>query len=298
MNTAVLTMSVAFAATSTGLLAVGLFVRDLILGGREEPRGLTFAPRPVINGKIDERFHRMVDEAGMPMEYGAALMSIVGGGLIGLLVGLLIIENLLAAAVGMLLGCGIPIMILQFIRWRRVSHMRKHLPITLQIIADAVRSGHTLEESFQMAAKESKGPLADEFEHASSQFGLGLSPIRIVDRLARRIPLPEFRVFATAVLVHRRAGGNLSLLTERMSRSARERQEVRGHVMAVTSGSRLSAIGMVVGSIIAMIVLWGMEPDYVRAFVEHPLGPTLLMIAGALQLVGVLWVWRVLRINY
>jgi tight adherence protein B len=172
------------------------------------------------------------------------------------------------------------------------------MPETLQIVADAVRAGHTLDEACGFVAREMSGPLRDEFDQAHRQFQLGHSPVNILDRLARRIPLSEFRIFATAVMVHRKSGGNLALLTERLSHTARDRQEVRGHLMAVTAGSRLSAFGMVLGSMIALSVLAWLEPEYLSIFFTHNLGPTLLTIAATLQIVGVLWVWRVLRVNY
>jgi hypothetical protein len=66
-----------------------------------------------------------------------------------------------------------------------------------------------------------------------------------MNRMVRRVPLAEFRNFATAVVVHRRAGGNLSLLTERMSKAAHDKSDMRNHILAMTAGGRLSAIGMV-----------------------------------------------------
>jgi tight adherence protein B len=172
------------------------------------------------------------------------------------------------------------------------------MPETLQIVADAVRAGHTMEEACQFVAREVSGPLKDEFAQAHSQFQLGHAPIAIMDRMARRIPLSEFRIFATAVMVHRRAGGNLSQLTERLSHTARDRQEVRGHLMAVSAGSRLSAFGMVIGSAIGLTVLSYLEPEYLKIFFTHRLGPTLLTIAATLQVVGLVWVLRVLKVNY
>jgi tight adherence protein B len=142
------------------------------------------------------------------------------------------------------------------------------------------------------------GPLSIEFGQAVEHFKLGHSPMSILNRLAKRIPLSEFRIFATAVMVHRRAGGNLAALTERLSHTARDRQEIRGHLMAVTAGSRLSAFGMVVGSLIGLAVLAWLEPEYLSVFFTHRLGPTLLTIAATLQLLGVVWVWRVLKVNY
>jgi tight adherence protein B len=113
--------------------------------------------------------------------------------------------------------------------------------------------------------------------------------------MVRRVPLPEFRIFATAVVVHRRAGGNLSLLTERMSKASHDRQDVRNHMLAVTAGSRLSAIGMVIGAIVAAALLCWIEPDYIDAFLGNPKGPWLLATAVILQVIGGIWVWRILK---
>jgi tight adherence protein B len=176
--------------------------------------------------------------------------------------------------------------------------MYKVLPQALQAVADSVRSGQTLSETFELVSKEIKGPLGSEFAYAHSQIELGHAPLSVMSRMVRRIPIPEFRIFATAVVVHRRAGGNLSLLTERMSHAARDRQDVRNHLMAVTSGSRLSAIGMVAGSVIAVGLIAWLEPVYIQPFLTHPTGPYLIATAVGLQLLGGLWVWRILKSSY
>ena len=71
-----------------------------------------------------------------------------------------------------------------------------------------------------------------------------------------------------------------------------------GHVNAVTAGSRLSAFGMVLASIFAVSVLAWLEPEYLSAFVNHPLGPTLLAVAIGLLIVGSIWIWRWMRVSY
>jgi tight adherence protein B len=110
--------------------------------------------------------------------------------------------------------------------------------------------------------------------------------------------MPEFKIFATAVLVHRQTGGNLALLAERLARSARDRSEFHGHVRAVTAGSRLSVLGLTLGTFAAVGILLSLQSEYMADFVNHPLGPTMLVVAGILQIVGFVWVWRVLRVRF
>ena len=102
-----------------------------------------------------------------------------------------------------------------------------------------------------------------------------------MNRMVRRMPLPEFRIFATAVVVHRRAGGNLSLLTERMSKAAHDRQDVRNHMLAVTAGSRL--VGHRHGASAAIIAVVaaraGSNPTTSTRSSSNPKGPWLLATA-------------------
>ena len=288
-------MSVTFASVATALGAIGLFLRDLFTRPSEAARQrLAFAPEEP-EGDLNRGFFALVEESGSTMDMGTALAMVVGGAIVGLAIPLVFFENLLGAAGGMVLGAAIPVAYLMVIRFFRIRNMRKHLPQALQAVADAVRSGQSLSESCQLVSQEIKGPLGQEFGFAHSQLELGHAPIAVMNRMVRRVPLSEFRVFATAVVVHRRAGGNLSLLTERMSKAAHDRQDTRNHMLAVTAGSRLSAIGMVLAGIVALIVLGWLEPDYINAFLKHPKGPWLLAASALLQIIGGIWVWRILK---
>lgn len=287
-------------ASTIATLAIGLFLRDLLAKPHDPSakRRLELMTEEAEYGSIDRWFVRLMEESGLPLTVSASMLIVVAAGLLAGGIPLVLFENFLGAAVCLLVGMTLPLVVFSIIRWRRISLMRKHMPETLQVVADAVRGGHTLEEACGFVAREMNGPLRDEFAYAHSQFMLGHAPVSIMNRLAKRIPLPEFRIFATAVMVHRKAGGNLAVLTERLSHTARDRQEIRGHLMAVSAGSRLSAIGMVVGSLLGLTALAWLEPEYLSIFFTHRLGPTLLAIAIVLQLVGAIWVWRVLKVNY
>ncbi|MCA9100097.1 MAG: type II secretion system F family protein, partial [Planctomycetales bacterium] len=178
------------------------------------------------------------------------------------------------------------------------SQMLAQLPDALELMADAVRSGRDLEHAATLVAKQAGAPLDREFNYCASQLRLGHAPSSVLDNMVRRVPFPEFRVFAAAVLVHRKTGGNLAKLIDRLSAVARDRQHFRGHLRAVSAGSKFSVFGVVIGSTLAVGVLSWMQPKYLEMFLTHPWGIPLLATAGLLQLVGTLWVWRVLRVDY
>jgi tight adherence protein B len=211
---------------------------------------------------------------------------------------LFLLENFLLAAAGLVIGCLIPLGWWGFCRMRRFSKMRKHLPETLELMADSLQSGRNLEQALELVARQAPAPLGVEFGYAASQLRLGHAPIAVIDRMQYRVPVQEFHAFATALLVHRKTGGNLAVLATRLAQSARDRFEFQGHLRAVSAGSRLSALGLLAGSIAAVAILSWLEPEYLDVFLTHKWGMPLLAIAGVLQIVGLAWVWRILRVQF
>lgn len=249
-------------------------------------------------GRIDRAFVRLIREADSPLDVSTALSLVIGAAVIGCAGPLVLTENLLVAAAGMLLGAFTPVCWWSFRRARRLNAMQKGMPETLELVADSVRAGQSLERASQLVAEQGPQPLNVEFGYCASQLRLGHSPRAVLERMVRRVPLPEFKIFSTAVMVHRQTGGNLALLARRLATSARDRGEFQGHVRAVTAGHRISVIALSLGTVIAIGVLFSLQPDYLRAFVEHPSGPGLLVTAAVLQAVGLVWVWRVLKVRF
>lgn len=301
----------AFAATTITVVALALLIRDLrrrdetldrrlgmdLLAQQAELARSPFGEKPP-SGRIDRAFYRLVEESGSPLDGQTAVALVAGMALVGCAVPLVLLENLAAGAIGTVVAASLPVVWWMFRRGRRLRAMQRGLPETLEMLSDAIRSGQTLEQASDLVATQGISPLKEEFGYCSKQLQLGHSPVAVLNRMARRIPLPEFKIFATAVVVHRQTGGNLGLLAHRLASSARDRAEFHGHARAVTAGSRLSLIGLTVGTLVALGLLAWIRPEYVRAFVDHELGPTVLLISACLQVVGLLWVWRIIKVQY
>ena len=301
----------AFATATIVVVAVALLVRDLRRPDEQLQRRLgqdlqdqqaalarSAFGRQKPGGRIDRAFYRLVEESGSGLDGQAALALVAGLGLVGCAMPLVLLESLLAAAAGTVLGAALPILWWMFRRGWRLRAMQRCLPETLEMLADGVRAGQTLEQAAELVGVQGMSPLKEEFGYCAMQLRLGHSPVAVLARMARRVPLAEFKIFATAVVVHRQTGGNLALLAHRLASSARDRAEFHGHARAVTAGSRLSVIGLTVGTMVALALLAGIRPEYLKAFIEHELGPTILLISAGLQILGLFWVWRILKVPF
>jgi len=294
-----------FAATATAALAVGFVAHDLTvrkavagdaqLAADEAPIALE---PPLPKGRVDLFFHQLLERTGSRLDGSLASVIVAACALLGCGLPMIIWDSLPLAAAGLVLGAVLPILFWQIQALRRFRAITRDLPETFDLLADAVRTGRSFEHAAGMVAADAKGPLAEEFEYCAAQLRLGHSVPAVLKRMVRRLPLAEFKMFAVAVAVHRQTGGNLALLTERLAAAARDRQQFQGHLAAATAGSRLSAIGLIVGSMAGIAALFWIDPEYLGRFTTNRLGPPLLTIAGTLTLIGIVWLWRVLRVKY
>jgi tight adherence protein B len=116
--------------------------------------------------------------------------------------------------------------------------------------------------------------------------------------IGKRIQLLDFDVFVTTVSLYYTMGGNLTVMLDRLAASVRDRNQFRGHFRTATALSRVTAI--FIGLMTPLLLLYYalFPPDHVRAFFESPSGWTAVAVAGALQIIGILWLLRLLRVEY
>jgi len=303
-------VTLTFVSVAAIVAAVALLVHDMVRPDKDVERrlrpvleelqsaGINLPENEDVGGLVDRSFYKLIEDSGSPLDGKTALALWLGMAVIGCAVPLALLEHPLAAAGGLLLGAMLPLCWWLFKRTRRLDAMRKVLPETLELLSDSVRAGQTLEQATELVAEQGPKPLNKEFDYCASQLRLGHSPVAVLRKMARRVPLAEFKIFSTAVVVHRQTGGNLGLLAQRLAGSARDRSEFHGHVRAVTAGHRMSVVALTVGTVVAMAILASLQPEYLKSFVEHPLGYPLLVISAVLQVTGVVWVSRILRVNY
>ena len=305
----ILLIVAAFACGVFAVLTVGMIVFgrrsvaekiDRRIGLEEAPTGEI--PAEILardaDGRFDRYFYQLLAESGLPMSPLAVLSLMIGVSAVAGGIAFVAAENLGIVVAVALLGLWLPLAWIGWVRSRRIIAMESLMPGALEQMADCLYGGQTLEQAAESVSLQIASPLKEEFGHCVQLLKMGQSPVAVMDRLSRRIPLPEFRLFATAVLVHRQTGGNLAQLTGRLAVSARDRQEWRRHLGAQTVAGRYSALGLVACGVIGMAVLSVSRPEYTGFFWNHPRGPIFLAASVVLMLVGAVWVSRVIRVNY
>jgi tight adherence protein B len=127
---------------------------------------------------------------------------------------------------------------------------------------------------------------------------MGLSMDSAMRALTYRAPLPEVRILAATLTVQRHAGGNLPITLERLVRVIRDRISYRRQFRATTAAGRISTIMIALAGPLVFAYLFIWQRDYLREFLELPQGQMLLVLAIVLQVIGLLWIYRLLSTDY
>ena len=197
-----------------------------------------------------------------------------------------------ALAAGAVLG-SLPVVYVRRQARRRVTQFEEQFPDCLEFVSRSMRAGHALATAVEMVCKEFTDPLSVEFRRVFEEQNLG-QPLDIVLRkLAVRIPSMDVQFFVSAVLLQKRTGGNLAELLDKLASLIRERFKLRARIRAVSaqglmSGRILSAIPMGVG-----VLMFVVNPQYARFFIDDPAGHEMLAFGLGLQLVGYLIIRKI-----
>lgn len=298
---------ISFAAVSFGAAAIGLLLRDVAWGSAQpsKPSGpLRLQRLPLANqenstrsaiGEFDQWFYRLVIESNTGWSPLIGLSFLI---LLGLLVGgpLFIWQDApLLLAVGMTVGIGLGLMLLLYWRSRRMRKLQEQLAPAMETLARAVRAGESLDQAIQLLGAKSAEPLALEFRRCANQLKMGLSMSAAMRSLVHRVRLTDVKIFTTTLTVHRQSGGNLAHTLDRLAAVIRDRLDHRLQMRAATGAGRMSATLIASIGPILFVYMFFVQPDYARGLLDNPIGQSLLTLAVFLELVGMLWVARLLR---
>ena len=176
---------------------------------------------------------------------------------------------------------------------QRVRAFEAQFPDFLEFVSRSMRAGHAFSVAIEMAYREFSDPLAGEMRRAFEEQKLG-QPLDIVLRkLAQRIPSMDVKFFVSAVLLQKRTGGNLAELLDKLAQLMRERFKLRARIRAVSaqglmSGRILSAIPAGVAALMFVV-----NPQYARFFLDDPVGHTLIGVGLGMQLLGYLIIRKI-----
>jgi len=183
---------------------------------------------------------------------------------------------------------------------RRKSRFKKfasQMPDALELIARALRSGHSLASGLHVVVEEMPNPISTEFGAAYESQNLGIPIEKALKDMLRRMPNMDLKFFVTAVAIQRQAGGDLSEILDKIGYIIRERFKIMGQVQALTGEGRISGVVLMGLPIALFFAVLHLNPDYVMLLFTDPLGRKMIAFAAVLQVLGAVVIKKIVNIK-
>jgi tight adherence protein B len=194
---------------------------------------------------------------------------------------------LIDVAGGVALGF-LPYGILSFRRSRRINAFNAVLAESIDMLARALRAGHSVVGAIEMLSENAQEPAASEFGEIFKQLNLGLPMRDALLQFLDRVPSSDLRVLVTAILVQKDTGGNLAEILDRTVFVIRERLRIQGEIQVQTAQGRLTGWILSALPIVMMVVLNLVNPGYSSILFHDPFGRKLMYASMGMLAFGAL----------
>ncbi len=242
---------------------------------------------------LGRRFGRFVERSGLRLTPGQLLAASAGLAVaLGAVAGVLGRGPLVAAAAAAT-GAAAPLLYARGRAKRRDEKLLAQLSDVLDLMARNLRAGHSLPQAIRAVPEHFKDPARSLFARCVVQQDLGLSAEQALRELAAAAGQTEYRIMVMAVLVQSQTGGNLATVCERLAGVIRERFRVRGVVRALTAEGRMQAVTLLALAPAMVGVMTVVKPSYAAEMLAFP---WMLAAVAAAQLLGALWIRKVVNV--
>jgi tight adherence protein B len=240
---------------------------------------------------------RLVLQSGVRLNVASFLGLTLAGGVAGLILSRVLHLPAWIAIIVVVAVAWLPTFYVYAAKARRLHTIEAQLPDALDLMGRAMRAGHAFTGSLKMVGDEMPEPIASEFRLTFDEINYGIPLQDALTNLATRVPSTDLRYFVIAVLIQRETGGNLAELLDNISALIRARLKLLGTIRVLSAEGRLSAWILTVLPFVLAAVINLINPDFMALLWKDPTGLKMVGGALALMIVGVLWMWRTIRIR-
>ena len=219
-----------------------------------------------------------------------------------LLAGVVLMGVMLWQNLGALVGVGwavlatVVIVLVPQVRYRqKVNRLVEQIPLFIDQVVRGLVTGRNIEGAIKMATEDLREPLRGVVQRAQQNVELGADLGDAFREAAQFYDVKELHLLALTIHSSRVYGGSPREMLESIVGMIRQRQQAQEELKAMTGETRVTAwvLGLTPGVLVAYM-LW-QNPKYMLTMWESSTGQGVLVVAAALQALGALIMWRMIK---
>jgi tight adherence protein B len=192
-------------------------------------------------------------------------------------------------------GAVMPTILLDREWQKRRKLLNDQLPKAVLQLSSGVASGMSLVQAIERIAERGEEPLRTEFRIVANYWNMGSDFTSTIEEAKRRLDLQDFTLFASALVINQRMGGNVVKTLERLALSLEAVDRMRKEVYSATSEGRTNIKVLAVAPFIMLGFTTVIDAQAVGWLFTRPFGQFLLLVAVLLTAAGTFWAWRIVN---
>jgi len=248
-----------------------------------------------------------LSQADMPLRPLEYIGLQIGLTVVGLVAGSQLLGFIHSALILALVGFLAPMIVMRMRQYHRRMKFSRQLADALMLLASSLRSGYSFITGLELVAAEMDDPMSKELKRALREIQLSNTVDQALMNLSKRVANTDMEIVVCAYLIQRDVGGNLTELMEKVAETIRERFRLRGDIRTLTAQGRLSGIivavlPFVLGGLIILVNPSYFDPLLKSSFAQLgpwsvPMGVVAIGMAFLLQIIGAVWIYRIVSIK-
>lgn len=240
---------------------------------------------------------RVMNQADIQAPIGVFVLLSLVFALTGYALTALFSHNL-AAAAGVALCLGfLPIMWIRRKKRKRMAAFERQLAEALELVARALKAGHTFSSGMNMVVSEFGDPIRQEFSKTLEEINFGANVLEALDNLMDRVDCPDLNFFVVSVKIQSETGGNLAEIVENIATLIRERFKLRGRIRILSAEGRVAAIVLTLLPFGVSVAIQFTNPAYLGLLFTHNIGRMLLYVVLGMMTLGIIVIRNMVRIE-
>ena len=210
------------------------------------------------------------------------------------------LAGLLGRPIVALLALALPIAVRGGVYFRAERVRRafaEQLPDNLQVLAAALRAGHSFTGGLKVMCDDAAEPSRSEFGRVVGDDQLGVSIEDSLNIVADRMGNDDVNYIGLIATIQRDTGGNTAEVLDRVTGTVRERAQLRRLIKTLTAQGRLGGWIVTLLPVGLVAFLTFVQPDYLEPMLESPTGRLALGLGVMCLLLGAFVIRRIVDIK-
>jgi len=175
-----------------------------------------------------------------------------------------------AAVSALLLGFGLPYLIIGQMAEARMKKLSTQLPDALDLMARGLRVGHPINVTLRRVAQDMPDPIGTEFGIIEDRIRHSVDLVTAFGEFADRVDREDVHYLSVCIGIQHGTGGNLGRVLQVLSRVIRDKATMQKKIHAISSEGRLSGLILTMMPFLIAGTIYASTPSFFLDVKDHP----------------------------